>query len=418
VEPASRYKLILEKILQSETFKDRPIYHKLLTYLFEASSSGSIPKEVTIAHDIFNKGKDFNASVDTTVRVHIHNLRKMIEQYYQTEGQSDEIKLIIPRGHYRVEFEKENKQTIVTKFKKKNVSLILLASALLCSVLYIIIDTIFISSGQYYFSAIDQDDAIWGTFFNNGYPTSIVIGDFLVFHEYDDQLEKLRRIQDYEINTVEELDTYIKEHPDKYIENWFLGELPHNSIFNIVDIQNVLLSFDQKTDINFTTDIDINFIKNRNIIYVGEFKNLRALSDLLSILPVKYETLPWWHGSIRFKNNDSLVTLTTSHDWNISRYVVDLAIAAILPGQSNEYYLIIAGFGYNSQIKVVNIFSHPSSVKKLAAQISDLHGHVPNCFIIVFEVTGFDRASTKAEIKFFQEINKNDYQKFSLPAVD
>jgi len=107
---------------------------------------------------------------------------------------------------------------------------------------------------------------------------------------------------------------YIKSNPKKNIESWPLGELPHNSIYNIADLQPVLYSLNQKYEINFTSEIDINFIKNRNIIYVGEFKNLRSLSDLIAKLPVKYETLPWWHGTLTYPIKDSLVTLTTSHD--------------------------------------------------------------------------------------------------------
>jgi len=375
----------------------------------EASSKGNTPKEVTIAHDVFNKGKYFIASEDTTVRVHIHNLRKMLVQYYQAEGQADSLKLFIPKGHYRVEFGKELERRKNIISKKKNIYQILLLIAFICSVSYIILDKIFISSSNSYFEIIDKNDDIWGDFFDNTYPTSIVIGDFLVFHEYADHLNRSRRIQDYEINDIDGLDAYIKENPDKNIENWFLGELPHNSIYNIVDLHNVLLSFKQQLDIKFTSEIDINFIKNRNIIYIGEFKNLRALSDLLSILPVKYETLPWWHGTLSYKRNDSLLTLRTSHDWNISRYVVDLALVAKLPGQSKENYLILAGFGYNSQIKVVKMLCQNDALNKLENEIQNIHGHVPEYFVMAFEVSGFDRASTKAEIKFFKKIIAEDY---------
>ena len=94
----------LQKVLESKTFKDRDIYKKLLQFIVKASAKGIAPKEVVIAQDVFEKGKEFNAAEDTTVRVHMHNLRKMLEQYYQSEGQSESIKLCIPKGHYLVEF--------------------------------------------------------------------------------------------------------------------------------------------------------------------------------------------------------------------------------------------------------------------------------------------------------------------------
>lgn len=401
---------ILAKIIKSEQFKDRDLYQKLLSYLVSASIGGNTPKEVTIAHEVFHKGNDFIASEDTTVRVHIHHLRKLLEQYYQTTGNTDDIELFIPKGHYKVEFGKGIRPISAKKKFKQKYIFPLLCSALLVALSFILIDNIILPDASQYFDNISKNDDVWGEFFENEYPTSVVIGDFLVFHEYDEQLERPRRIQDYDINSVEELNEYIKLYPEKNIENWSIGELPHNSIYNISDIQKVLMSFKQKLDINFTSDIDINFIKNRNIIYIGEFKNLRALSDLMSILPAKYKTLPWWHGEITFNKDGSEVSLRTSHDWTINRYVVDLGIAAKLPGQNEENYLIIAGFGYNSQIKMVQILSKNNLLKELEDQIELLNDYVPDYFTIVFEVTGFDRASTKAEIKYFKEIDKTEYQ--------
>jgi hypothetical protein len=402
----------LQKVLESETFKDRDIYKKLLQFIVDASVSGTAPKEVIIAHDVFEKGKEFNAAEDTTVRVHMHNLRKMLEQYYQTEGQSDEIQLCIPKGHYLVKYI-EGKKTENKLVKNKNRTIInLLLVFLLTAIGYIIIDIIYQSNEIEIPHAVDKNDAIWGHFFNNNYPTSLVIGDFLVFHEFNNKLNRPRRIQDYEINNIDQLDNYINNNPNKNIENWPLGELPHNSIYNIADLQPVLLSFMKIFEINFTTEIDINFIKNRNIIYVGEFKNLRPLSDLTSKLPVKYKTLPWWHGIISYPVNDSIVTLKTSHDWAVNRYVVDLGVVAKLPGQNDENYLFFVGFGYNSQIKIVHLFSRNSTLNNLYQQIISINGYIPDYFTMVFEVTGFDRASTNAELKFFQEIKEDYYHNY------
>jgi len=405
----------VSRILSSDQFQERDIYKTLLTYLVDASRQGITPKEVTIAHDVFNKGSDFNAAEDTTVRVHMHNLRKKLDQYYQGEGQTDDIQLYIPKGHYRVKFVKADQRELAAGSKKISTTTIVLLALLCIATIYIAIDTFSSRKKNPYFESINSTDAIWGHFFENGYATSVVIGDFLVFHEYHQQLQRPRRIQDYEINTEEELNEYMKAYPEKNPENWFLGELPHNILTNIIDLHPVFLSFKQNLKVNFTTEIDIDFIKKRNIIYIGEFKNLRALADLITFLPVNYETLPWWHGKISFNLGDSIVTLQTSHDWGISRYVVDLALVSKLPGQNNENYLIIAGFGYNSQVKAVEILSHRLALEKLEEQIKNRHGYVPSFFSIVLEVTGFDRASTNAEIKFFHEVEKDYYQKYHYP---
>jgi len=405
-------KLELSKILESDSFRDKELYQKLLKYIVEASYKSTIPKEVTIAHDVFGKENDFNSAEDTTVRVHMHNLRNKLEHYYQTEGRSDEIKIYIPKGHYQVKFTKNIKTELHPHNRSKNLSIIILSLILSCAIIFIIIDKMKIKKFNQKLDFVKKSDIIWNNFFKNGNQTSVVIGDFFVFHEYDTQLSRSRRIQDYQINIIDTLDGFISDNPDREIENWFLGELPHNCIFNLIDIHPVFLTFNKEFEINFTTEIDINFITNRNLIYIGEFKNLRPLADLISFLPITYKTLPWWHGTISYQEDDSLVTLNTFHDWAINRYVVDLALVAKLPGMNNENYFIFAGFGYNSQIKIIELFSHQSSLSELETQIQTVNGDIPDYFAIVFEITGFDRASTTAEIKFFHEIDKDYYKQY------
>ena len=104
--------LALNKILENDFFQERKVYTKLLNYLVQASLQGITPKEVTIAHEVFNKSADFNPAEDTTVRVHIHKLRKKLDEYYQGEGQADDIRILIPKGHYRVK--------VVEKIKREN----------------------------------------------------------------------------------------------------------------------------------------------------------------------------------------------------------------------------------------------------------------------------------------------------------
>lgn len=55
------------------------------------------------------------------------------------------------------------------------------------------------------------------------------------------------------------------------------------------------------------------------------------------------------------------VTLGTSRDWEVSRYVTDLGILAVLPRQNDENFMLCAGFGYNAQIKIAEMTCHKES---------------------------------------------------------
>lgn len=400
---------ILRKIAASDLFREKEVYLTLIRYLVESSVNDIIPKEVTVAHDVFQKGVDFNAAEDATVRVHMHNLRNKLEQYYQTEGATDALKLYIPKGHYQVKFIKNDSKGLPPKSGVKSVSILVLSVLLLLLSMYTIFVKLASTDRIAKFAITPRNNLLWPLFFRNDYPTFVVIGDFLVFHEYHEKLDRSRRIQDYEINTVDELNGYIKNFPENYPEAWDLGELPHNALYNIIDILPVFRSFGRDLETAFSTEIDINFIKNKNIIYIGEFKNLRVLTDLVAALPIRFKTLPWWNGTLTFQEQDSLVTLNTSRDWEVSRYVTDLGIIAKLPGHNLENYIILAGFGYNAQIKIVELITHKESLRELEKQITNKYGRFPEFFTLAFKVKGFDRASTTAELAFFSALDKESY---------
>jgi hypothetical protein len=398
----------LDKILASDIFRDKELYQSLLRYLVSSSLDGSAPKEILVAQDVFRKGKDFNPSEDSTVRVHMHNLRSRLEHYYRSEGLSDALRIYIPKGHYRVLF-LNNHAPVVSRGNKTVRRGLFLAGLLGLQLASLALMKGMLEKRYSPFSVIPANDSVWGHFFGNHYPTLVVIGDFLVFHEYHQKLDRSRRIMDYEINTPDELNAYIREHPENEPQAWNLGELPHNAIYNILDLQPVLQSFGREVQIRFTTAIDIDVIKNTNLIYIGEFKNLRALTDLLAPLPFRHETLPWWHGTLTFPEGDSSVTVHTFRDWEVSRQVVDLGVIAKIPGQNNENYMVFAGFGYNAQIKMVEILSHENSLKQMEKRMSEGLGRLPEYFVLIFEVTGFDRASTKADLKYFSSVDREKY---------
>ena len=79
----------LKKILESQEFSRAQKYQRLLQYLVDASLEGEIPKEVTIAHEVFFEDNAYDTGSTTKVRVYIHNLRKKLDSYYTSEGKNN-----------------------------------------------------------------------------------------------------------------------------------------------------------------------------------------------------------------------------------------------------------------------------------------------------------------------------------------
>lgn len=403
----SELKNISEKVLDSKLFRKSKTYQNLLRYLLEKNLTEEAPKETSIAIDVFNKGLDFNPSEDTTVRVHVHKLRKKLDEYYHNEGKDDQIRITIPKGHYEIHFKQVDHDTQQDKGTRiKFYALFIALVFFICSTLFLLITDFRFNSRE----LIKQDDPLWANFFNNKYPISIVIGDFLVFHETDKLTGRRRRIQDYSINTEDELEAFKNKYPEKEIDEWVLGELPHNSLYNAIDLQPVFLSFGKKFEFAFTLKLDLNYIANRNIIYIGEFKNLRILENLTASFPFEIETLPWWMGEITI-DEDSTYTLKTFQQWDKNQFTKDLGMIAKLRGPKGENYIICAGFGYNSQIRMVKLLSTPDGLAQIEKSILDENKNVPKYFVSIFEVSGFAQGSTSAELKYYSILPENYLEK-------
>ncbi len=60
--------------------------------------------EYTIAMDVLGKSEAFKENKDASVRVEVHRLRKRLADFYQNDGASHRVRIVIPTGHYTPEF--------------------------------------------------------------------------------------------------------------------------------------------------------------------------------------------------------------------------------------------------------------------------------------------------------------------------
>ncbi|MCK9551203.1 hypothetical protein [Aquamicrobium sp.] len=92
----------LERVLASNTFSRSERARDLLRYLVEREQAGQADrlKGYAIAVDVFGKDTEFDPSTDAVVRVQAGRLRDLLQQYFATEGASDPLQIVIPRGSY------------------------------------------------------------------------------------------------------------------------------------------------------------------------------------------------------------------------------------------------------------------------------------------------------------------------------
>jgi hypothetical protein len=105
--PGNTARLQVERLLQSETFRNADSQRRLLAYLTEKSLAGEADqlKEYTVGIEVFSKAPSYDPQHDASVRVQAGKLRQKLDDYYRTEGASDPVCVSFPKGRFRLAFE-------------------------------------------------------------------------------------------------------------------------------------------------------------------------------------------------------------------------------------------------------------------------------------------------------------------------
>ena len=118
VEPKeSEIRSQLANILEDAEFKRSPKISQFLKYVVEQVLSGNqrYLKAHSIAISVFNKDESFDPQADPVVRVNAVRLRRMLRQYYSTEGVNNDVTIEIIKGSYVPRFYYTNKSDEAVK---------------------------------------------------------------------------------------------------------------------------------------------------------------------------------------------------------------------------------------------------------------------------------------------------------------
>jgi hypothetical protein len=92
----------LSRVLASQAFAKSARLSSFLRYICTASLEGkaSLLREQHIGVEVFGRPEHFNPAEDTIVRTTARLLRQRLAQYYEVEGNADELRIAIPLGAY------------------------------------------------------------------------------------------------------------------------------------------------------------------------------------------------------------------------------------------------------------------------------------------------------------------------------
>ena len=111
----------LERILASRVFEQAGRASEFLRFVVEETLAGRGDrlKGYTIAVEVFDKPQTFDAQSDPLVRVEAGRLRRRLVEYYHGDGQTDLVRIELPRGGYAPSFSYAAKPAPVAPVRRR-----------------------------------------------------------------------------------------------------------------------------------------------------------------------------------------------------------------------------------------------------------------------------------------------------------
>lgn len=377
MEEGDRKRLIAhgERVRKSEVLGKSPHINRLFDLLLERSLAEDVaPKEIEIARIVFGKSSDVDLAADATVRVHVHRLRKKLDELPPDENGE---RVVLPRGQYRLivtcpDSAQAEPYAGPSRFPPRTIRLrlawgiaLLLGINLLCWLWYI--------------RTPDRDaridTSLWSALASSRNPTLIVYGDHYVFGEQDANGTVFREIADENINTAEDLERFKRRTPgmeQKYIDvNAY--HLPEGVAPALAAIAPVVMAA-RKGNTDSVRSMTMsrmtnNMLRNHDLIYLGLLSSLGDLKEPLSDIS----------GFALAAGEDTIVDRASGHryqsDWadpsteGIMRH--DYAYLASLPGPAGHHIVVIAGTRDPALMEAIQIASNKADLDSLMARVGN-----------------------------------------------
>ena len=209
-----------------------PVYARLLRYLATATVQQKTASEIDIATDVLRKGSEFDSNQDSSVRVYVHNLRQRLDRYYEENG-TENHRLQIPRGEYRIEFG-DPIQSLPSQARDSTRMTWLLAGIAILLAGNLLVFAASHLRGE---TALTESP-VWAPFLKSELPLLIVVGDYFIFGELDEHGRVTRMVREFNVNSPAELETFAEmsdARSNGYI-NLNLSYLPQSTAFALKDV--------------------------------------------------------------------------------------------------------------------------------------------------------------------------------------
>ncbi len=265
---------------------------ELFDFLVTCSLEGRSPKEAEIALAVFGKSDNEALRDDPVARVYIHRLRKRFDEFYLRNGTADGFRLDIPKGDYRIVCVSAAEPVAVEDGEPApDIAAgpagparrwrwgLAAAALLLVFGAGNIAAWAFMGGAGGHAAGIDQTTP-WRPLAEGKRPLTVVVGDYYMFGEYEDQVTLKRLIRDFSVNSKEDLVQKQSRSPDGFdrYSDVALQYLPASTAYALTDIAPLL---DERRDVHvvLSSMLEPGKLKTDDIIFVGLLSGLGPLRD-------------------------------------------------------------------------------------------------------------------------------------------
>ncbi|HEX9935183.1 MAG TPA: hypothetical protein VGB38_08305, partial [bacterium] len=245
----------------------------------------------------------------------------------------------------------------------------------------------------------------------------IVLGDDFMLDEYSAEYGRYRQIRDWEIYSENDLVEFLKHYPKANVWMSEITGIPFGGIDNLMDVLPVLYQFQSDVSLQLSSRLSLEAIRNRNILYIGEFANLRILEKILFTTPIRYQYRPDERLFILDDRGDTLKSFlrVEAPYAQKDKYNVDYSLLIKIPGFEKENMMFVVGFGYGGRLERTKILGDSKRRMAFVDAVQKINGSVPEYFIALFEVKSIERTGFTDAIKYFKPISRDFFKLNHLP---
>lgn len=274
---------LVQRIVSSTPFQKSTRLRELLQYLAQETLRGSAHEltEQHIGNALFHKPSDYRPLEDSSVRVHVRQLRLKLHEYFNEEGRNEPIILEIPRGSYALVFRAVQKAALVpTPAQSKPVSVLPWRHQaqwpwILCGILTVLCATLaFRLNARRTDTAVRPQAALSWPFsqiFDAQHQTIIVVADInygmsRILSSQTGSLDQyLRRefLQGPEVSKIGAVDSSLSE----YISNSTLTSFA--DVANVVSLYRMAGPLQSQVVVRYPRDLRMRDLDHNNYVFIG-----------------------------------------------------------------------------------------------------------------------------------------------------